>query len=260
MASYVIHDVAGENFLKNINASENTKAGFLLGNLIADSSILLINETDPKKIKQIRKEHRDEIQNEKVSTHFRNKDDAKYNIQLCNLEAFLEKYEQYMDNPTVLGYFFHLFTDNRFFKEVFDDAFISLNEEGEKTVLIEDLAKYKILKNNKIVTPKEFWTNDNIYGDYTKMNKLVLNYYGIKFNEDILRNGFKLYKNHGITEVNYANIESVIAETKSFIAESENADATDLKIFDPNKIIEFIDDVSNDFIEKYPQYVKKIIR
>lgn len=260
MASYVIHDVAGENFLKKINASENTKAGFLLGNLIVDSSIIFGNVINPQKRKQIRNEHREEIQNEKVSTHFRNKDDAKYNIQLCNLEAFLEKYEQYMYNPTVLGYLFHLYTDNRFFKEVFDDAFISLNEEGEKTVLIEDLAKYIILKNNKIVTPKEFWTEENIYGDYTKMNKLVLDHYKIQFNEALLHRGFKLYRNPGIKEVHYSNIKSVIAATKSFIAESENADATDLKIFDPNKIIEFIDDVSNDFIEKYPQYVKKIIR
>lgn len=260
MASYVMHDVAGEKFLESINASEDVKAGFLLGNLIVDSSIIFGNETDPEERKKIRAKYRDEIQNEKVSTHFRNEEDAKYNIQLCNLKAFLNKYGKYMDNPTVLGYFFHLFTDNRFFKEVFDEAFTCLDVNGKRTDLIDNLANYKILKNNKIVTPNEFWTEENIYGDYTKMNKLVLNYYDIKFNEDILRKGFKLYKNPGITEVDYANIESVIIETKSYIKDSEKTDATDLKIFDPNKIIGFIDEVGGYFVSQYPQYVKKFRR
>ena len=72
-----------------------------------------------------------------------------------------------MDNPTVLGYFFHLFTDNHFFKNVFDDAFVCLDNNGKVTDKWKDTTQYKVLKDGKIVTPKEFWTEENIYGDYT---------------------------------------------------------------------------------------------
>jgi hypothetical protein len=260
MASYVIHDVAGKKFLENINATEREQSGFLLGNLIVDSSIIFGNETNPEKRKQIKEKYGNEIQNEKIETHFRRKEDFENNIQLCNLKAFLEKYGKYMDNPAVLGYFFHLYTDNRFFKDVFDGAFTCLNDKGEKTELWSETTQYKILKNNNIVTPKKFWTEENIYGDYTKMNKLVLNYYGINFDEKVLRDGFKLYKNPGISEVNFENIESVIIETKSYIEDSESSNENDLKVFDSSKIIEFIDEVGKDFEEQYPQYVKKIKR
>lgn len=260
MASYVIHYVAGKRFLDNMNISQEEKAGFLLGNLIADSLKIIGNITDPVLIRKIKSEHRSEIQQQKVATHFRKMEDAKYNIQLCNLQSFIEKYGRYMDNPTVLGYFFHLFTDNRFFKNVFDDAFVCLNEFGERTDTWKDTTQYRVLKDNKVYTPKEFWTHQNIYGDYTKMNKLVLSNYKISFDENLLRKGLKLYPNPGITEVDFANIEAVIRETNSYISESETVDVADLKIFEPNKIISFIDEVGSDFINNYPQYVKQYRR
>ena len=232
MASYVIHDVCGEKFLENINVK------------------------DPIEKKKIKEEHRDKIQEEKINTHFRNVNDLKNNIQLCDLKAFLNKYGKYMDNPAVFGYFFHLFTDNHFFKEVFDDAFTCLDKDGNKTDLMETTTQYKILKNNKIITPNEFWTEENIYGDYTKMNKLVLKFYGIKFNEDILRKALILCNNPGITEVKFENIESVIRETKSYIKDSETTNEKDLKIFDSNKIINFINEIGEEFNREYPQYVK----
>lgn len=260
MASYVIHHVAGKMLLEKMNASEEVQAGFLLGNLITDSLKIFGNETDPEIIKQIKNNHRKEIQAEKVATHFRSEEDADKNIQLCNLKAFLEKYGRYMDNPTVLGYFFHLFTDNRFFKNVFDDAFTCLDAEGKRTDTWMDTTQYKVLKDGRIITPREFWTEQNIYGDYTKMNKLVLTNYRINFDEDLLRKGLKLYPNPGISEVDFENIETVIKETKSYIEDSEDANIADLRVFDPNKIISFINEVGTDFVEQYSQYVKRYRR
>ena len=80
MASYVIHDVCGEKFLENINVKEECKPGFLLGNLIPDSSIVFGNVKDPIEKKKIKEEHRDKIQEEKINTHFRNVNDLKNNI------------------------------------------------------------------------------------------------------------------------------------------------------------------------------------
>lgn len=257
MASFVIHYTAGKKLLEKLELSKDEQKGFLLGNLIADSLKTIGNETNPEIIRNLKRDYRNIIQDEKIATHFRSKEDLDKNIQLCNLKAFLEKYGRYMENPSVLGYFFHLFTDNCFFKNVFDDAFICLNEKGETTDKWKETTQYKVLKDGKIVTPNEFWTEENIYGDYTKMNKLVLTNYHINFDENLLRQGLKLYPNPGIEEVHFENIESVIRETNSYIKDSENADITDLKIFNPTKIIDFIDEVGNDFISQHSQYIKK---
>lgn len=260
MASYVIHYTTGKKLLEKLNISKEEQAGFLLGNLIADSLKTIGNETNPEIIRKLKKQYREQIQNEKTATHFRCKEDFDKNIQLCNLKKFLETYSKFMDNPTVLGYFFHLFTDNHFFKNVFDDAFVCLDNNGKVTDKWKDTTQYKVLKDGKIVTPKEFWTEENIYGDYTKMNKLVLTNYKINFDVDLLRKGLKLYPNPGIKEVNFENIESVIRETNSYIKDSETADISNLKIFDSNKILEFIDEVGNKFIDQNNEYIKKYKR
>ena len=92
------------------------------------------------------------------------------------------------------------------------------------------------------------------------MNKLVLTNYKINFDVDLLRKGLKLYPNPGIKEVNFENIESVIRETNSYIKDSETADISNLKIFDSNKILEFIDEVGNKFIDQNNEYIKKYKR
>lgn len=258
MASHVMHYVAGNQFIKNYNVSEDVKAGFMLGDMIVDSSKIFGNEQDPEIRKQIKDEHQAEIQNEKFSTHFRRIEDGDKNIQLCDLKKFIEKYGEYMNNPTVLGYFFHLFTDNRFFKEVFDDAFICLNQNSESTDLWKETIQYKILKNNSLVAPKDFWSEANIYGDYTKMNRLVLDHFKINFNEsDLLHKALKLYPNV-IVETDLKNIDSIIIEANAYIKDSEGANAKDLKIFVPEKITGFINEVGNAFEEEYPEFVKTL--
>ena len=260
MPSYVIHHIAGNNLLDKYKISDKQKGLFLLGNLIPDSIKTLGNETDPEKVKAIRDKFYKQIQQEKNATHFRRKEDFNKNVQLCYLEDFMAKYGDLIDDPTVLGYYYHLFVDNYFFSTVFDETFSCLDEFGETTDLSADTRTYKILKNGKILTPDVFWSHAGIYDDYTKMNKILLEKYGVTFDETELRKVLPFFINPGIEEVDYANIEAVFRETNGYIAESKVANNTSLNVFDQDKVVSFINDVSTKFEDENPELVRKLVR
>ena len=260
MPSYVIHHIAGEKLSDKCKLSGTRKGLFLLGNLITDTIKSLGNETDPEKLKQIRDMFKKQIQQEKVATHFRRPEDFVKTVQLCDLDAFMEKYGDLIDDPTVLGYYYHLFVDNYFFSTVFDDTFTCLDRDGHKTELDADTRNYRILKNNRILTPDVFWSHDGVYDDYTKMNKILLEKYGVTFDEAELRKLLPLFKNPGIEEVDYENIETVFRETNGYIKESMAAKDTNLIVFDQDRVVRFIDEVSTKFADENPELVRKLVR
>jgi hypothetical protein len=260
MPSYVIHHIAGTKLLDKYKVSDKKKGLFLLGNLIPDSIKTLGNETDPIKVKELRDKYYKEIQHEKNATHFRRKEDFNKNVQLCYLEDFLAKYGHLIDDPTVFGYYYHLFVDNYFFSTVFDETFTCLDSNDDKTDLSADTKSYLVLKNKKILTPDVFWSHAGIYDDYTKMNKILLDYYGVSFNEDELRKVLPLFVNPGIEEVDYKNIEAVFRETNNYINESNNVSDKSLNVFDQDKVINFINDVTSKFYDENKELVKKIIK
>ena len=261
MPSYVIHHIAGTNLLDKYKVCDKQKCLFLLGNLIPDTIKTLGNETDSLKIKEIRDKYYKEIQKEKFLTHFRRKEDFNKNVELPYLEDFIEKYGHLFDDSTVLGYYYHLYVDKSFFSTVFDETFECLDSNGNKTDLSADTKSYRILKNkNDILKPDEFWSHNGIYDDYTKMNKILLDYYGVEFNEEELRKFLSEFKNPGIEEVDYKNIESVFRETRNYINESMSIKDSSLRVFDKEKVIKFIDDVSCKFSYENNDLIHKLIK
>lgn len=246
MASFVIHHTAGVKFLEsleemnNIKLSEDDKKSFLLGNLIVDS----IRESDKSK-----------VQEEKIATHFRDRDKLDHATQYPNLEAFLKKYGHLLEKDyTVLGYFFHLFTDYMFFTYLFDKTFEYLDESGEPTELVSKVKCVHIKKNNRLVSLEEFFNgNDSgMYHDYTIMNKIVLDAYGIAIDTDrLIRWARDNFKNPGIEEVDYYRIEAVLNSLNKYIASSHAIEGCDLDVFDKDDIIQFINDICKEFIDRY---------
>ena len=100
MASFVVHNIAGEKFLQlleesGINLSPEQKDKFLLGNLIVDSSKIkkVIPEgVSAEELKKIKKYYRNLIQDEKIATHFRDNNDLELCIQKPDLSKFINKY------------------------------------------------------------------------------------------------------------------------------------------------------------------------
>lgn len=264
MASFVIHNIAAEKLISvlekeyRVNIDEKSKNHFLLGNLIVDSSKLKYQEIEGRSPEESKKEYRKKIQHEKVSTHFRNEDDANLCIQKPNLDKFLNKYGMLISlDLSALGYFFHLFTDKKFFDDLFTRSFDTLDEYGNHTIYTSETKLMKVNKNNKLCSIKDFWSSDSkssIYHDYTVMNKILLEYYGSSFDKESLIQSSVDFINPGIDEVDYSNIVSIINKTDSFIMDSYLISSSELNVFDEEVVKKFISEVVDEFIQNYLLY------
>lgn len=193
MASYLIHMCVAKELNKKIKKEESK---LLIGSIAPDIS-KLIN------------------QNRDISHFFVNN---KYDIDL-----FLSKYEKYLNDDFVLGYFIHLYTDY-----LWEKYFIS-----------------KIC-NNGVLTlldgTKEKWDENTldkyIYNDYTSMNDELVKYYDIDLN--IFNETFKI--ENIIKEIPINKINILIDKANDIIS---NAKKVKPYVIDTNSIYEFINFCTN---------------
>lgn len=266
MASFVIHNIAGERLLKLLEENYGFKFTleqrdeFLLGNLIVDSSRLKFQKVEGKTTEESKKIFRNMVQQEKIATHFRDENDIDLCIQAPNLDKFENKYNSLLRNSlSTLGYLFHLYTDRMFFCQLFTSTFDTLDKDMKVTIYTRDTKMMRVIKNNSIYRVEEFWNGESktsIYHDYTIMNKILLDYYGCSFDKDRLLKRVDSFTNPGIEEVDFNNIISVINKTATFISQSYEEKDSNLNIFDENMIKNFIDYVAIGFIQKYSELLE----
>ena len=270
MASFVIHHVAGLKFLDKleneygISLNEKEKNQFLLGNLIVDSTrcnLKLKEGLTKEEIQELKKQHSQNVQNEKVSTHFRKLDDKDLCIQAPVVADFKTKYESLLSDFSVLGYLFHLYTDKMFFDDLFTESFECLDKNLKPTIYIKDLKFIKSKKTGEIYLALDVWKKDSpvsIYSDYTTMNKIMLEHFQINMDfEKLLKCAENDFINPGIKEVDYNNIFSVLKKTSIYIKESYESENIDLKIFSIDNVKQFIPNVIEQFMKQYFYLFKK---
>lgn len=164
MASFVVHYLCGlkmcafmeEKFSCTLSKAEKNE--FLLGNFMPDSSHLCFDSFEGTPL-----EWKEEIQKEKVSTHFRNPIRSLYCIQCPSLSLFLSKYGAlFYKHLSVLGYFFHLYTDCYFFRDLFLHSFQFLDVSLRPTVVKSRARFVKVLKNNVLYRVNDFWNQGDL--------------------------------------------------------------------------------------------------
>lgn len=273
MASFVIHHVAGVEFLKkvekvySIQLTEEQKNNFLLGDLIVDSS--KIDFQIPKGLESdeltfIKQKYYELIQEEKVSTHFRKHEDKNMCVQVPIVEKFIDKYNNIIKiDFSALGYLFHLYTDQMFFSNLFSESFECLDENNIQTLYIKKLKYIKVKKNGNIYLATDVFNKDSstsIYNDYTVINKIILDYYNTSFDFNYLYNYANTnFINPGINEVDYKNIVNVLNNTVKYIKQANNAQTSNLSIFDIDNVKLFITIVCTNFILKYSNLLSEIV-
>ncbi len=246
MASFIIHYITADNFLKKIKATSQERMDFLLTNLVVDT-VPLNQET---------------TQSYKQKTHFREDVDLDKCIQLPNLDKFTKKYHQLLltHNMIALGYLYHLYVDKYFFEKLFTISFKTLDNNQHQTNCIDKVKCVLVTKNNNLYNAKEFFdkkTSTGLYNDYTVMNSLLLEKYNIDFNESTLINYLPNYHNPGIEEVSFSSIKDIIKDTYTYIKESKKLSNKSLNVFKEEEIYNFIEEVTSHFIKEYNIYLKE---
>ncbi len=201
MASSVIHLCVAKKINETLKLDERQ---FYLGSIAPDIS-KFIGEAREK-------------------THFI----TKANSDVPEINLFLVKYRDYLDDPFVMGYFVHLYTDKLWFSEFIPNKF-------------ED-TKIRLLDGTLLEVDEKQWT-EIMYSDYTNLATKLFDYYSPDlslFYEDFIE------PNDIIEELQVDKLPIFLEKSGKFIMESKEEKTY---LFDIDNIIDFVDECNDKILE-----------
>lgn len=213
MASTIMHIAVADQLYKKIKDKININYyDYILGTISPDIS-KLINETKEK-------------------SHFLDNDN-----DIPNIDKFLNKYIDDLNNSFTLGYFIHLYTDKLFYEDYYplfieDKFFTSIIKCLDKTT-----TKVRAEDKTKI-----------LYNDYTNLNIQLIEEYNL--NLDIFYNEF-IIPDTNITEIPIHKLNLLIDNASIII---QNTTKEKECIIDISSIKSFVDDC----IEEIYSYLQSL--
>ena len=202
MPGYILHLLHGKLFLDQYGNifSETEKNQFAMGLLMPDS-----NKAVKKKV-----DH----------SHFYSPDQADRMLQIPDMHRF--PYIKQINNPFVLGYAAHLYLDRFFFSDFFL-RFVRFLDQKKQETLAASAAKYAELKQSgKLLTVSELFSEDYLYGDYTMLNRFLVEKYHI---EQVAL----VQADNPVHEVDLSNFKTVQAQLHQYLSESSGS--TEMRVF-----------------------------
>ena len=197
---------------------------FLVGNLLPDA-------TDQKEL-----------------SHFRNPVYRDKMMVFPDLTRFLQKYSSLLANPSVLGYYFHLYIDRKFFKDFIPQVVEFYDKNGQITDIRDEVATVYIQKSQTSIPFSKYLTEEYYYGDYTRMNTYLVNQYKISLdlNPEVV--------NPGISEICYKDVQEVLLQLHGFLAVSPEA-VRELKVFPLEKLLLALEEYVEEFLSVPNKYL-----
>lgn len=222
MPGYILHLTAAKIAIEKCPQLKDTENHFLLGSLMPDTV------------------------KEKAASHFRNPKYKENMIEYPDLDLFRKKYEGLMQDKSCLGYYFHLYTDYKYFCEYLPGLIELWNEKNDVTVKREEVVWVFDKKRNKKISRELFFSDRYLYGDYTKLNRFLVEKYELPLELPMQ------IENPGIEEVEYENVKSVFAQLQGYmdVAAEESAH---LCVFEAEDLLNFLEQIVEEFIKEYKE-------
>ncbi len=226
MPGYVIHMAVGSRVIEEKGISESSfKDAFLLGNIIPDAM----------------------ARTAKKESHFWD-DDTYGNLnRIPNVDDFLKKYGDKLDDPFILGYYTHLMLDNLFVKEYWKDNFTLLDPNMQQENGYDKVKYIKLKKDNQVYDRDMFLSEDMYYGDYDRIYPYIFDRYPfIKIGE---------------CDISYVTVEEIdkdqvakplsemIDKMNNLYDSRDSIIRTDLKVFELEQIYTLMDNVVSSVCE-----------
>lgn len=185
---------------------------------------------------------------QKDASHFRNPAYYEKMMVFPDLTRFLQKYSSLLANPSVLGYYFHLYIDRKFFKDFIPQIVEFYNADGEITDMRDEIATVYIKKSRTSIPFSRYLTEEYYYGDYTRMNTYLVDRYCIPL--DLNPN----VTNPGIAEIQYENVQQVLDLLHHFLSVPPEA-AQDLKVFPLEELLAALEQYVEEFLAVPNKYI-----
>lgn len=215
MPGYILHLTAARMYLDYLPSEDSLccdlkqQNDFFAGNLLPDSV------------------------REKSRSHFRDPAYRDRMIEWPHPERFRRKYCDLMSDAGCRGYWFHLYIDQRFFRDYIPRVAEFLDESGAVTDRRDETAYVLVKKRGERITLSRYLSEEYYYGDYTRMNTWLAEKYH-------LPDTLETPENPGIAEVDYRDLEKVLEELRGYWGVPAEA-ADRLKVFDREDLLEFLE-------------------
>lgn len=230
MPGFILHLTAAQMLRKQLPAhpdfsySISSVNDFLIGNLLPDA-------TKQKEISHFR----DPVYREKM-------------MLFPDLTRFTAKYQSLLSDSSVLGYYFHLYIDRRFFKDFIPQIVAFYDGDGKITDIRDEIATVYIKKSQTSIPFSRYLTKEYYYGDYTKMNTYLVNRYQIPLdlNPGVI--------NPGISEIQYEDAQQILDLLHHFLSVPPEA-AQDLKVFPLEELLASLEQYVEEFLAVPNKYI-----
>ncbi len=230
MPSYILHLLHGDMIIREnkIKFSEEDLKKFRAGLLMPDSKRGY----------------------EKKYSHFNSPVHHNKELQVPDMDVFSYEYQGCFDDSFVIGYAAHLYLDKVFFKDYFPKHVHYLDKDNNITDISDDIVSVHLTKSNITITPQELYTDDYLYGEYTKMNHIIIQRHDVRVPEDAC---FMCC----IREVEAEDYSNILTQLKGFLSSQIPKD-TELKIFDIENLEKSIEEYAVGFIKWYKKQRFKV--
>lgn len=180
--------------------------------------------------------------NQKRYSHFWNEKDLSNVIITPDIDRFLEKYQMDLENPLLCGYFSHLFLDVCFYRDFLEKYVSFYNANNCAEAVASKISYVKVHKNKKRVSLDTFFSEEYLYGDYTKLNKFFLDKYQfpVTWNIDMEKPPIK--------EVKTCDLKLISKELEHFL--NQETDGTGgCMVLEKNELDLFLEGVADEIVD-----------
>ncbi len=225
MPGYIMHMSEANLIIDRLcpDADEDWKVQFMAGNLLPD--------TKKKRAK--------------VTSHFWNPDTLEDMAIAPDLDLFLERYEDQLKNPVVLGYYAHLFLDERFVHDYWLDMVAFYDDAGVPQTKKENITKAEIKKNGLRIDRDTFFSGEYYYGDYSKLNNFFVEEYDV----DLEKNYWEI-PDCPIGEVNKEDLAVVLKELRWIMGRCDRSKEDDIRVFSKERLCQFLERTAETFAQE----------
>lgn len=116
---------------------------------------------------------------EKEHTHFWDKGDMDKVLITPHLQRFMSQHKRNLLDPLVLGYLAHLHLDLVFFRDYFPRYIRFVNADGADTLTEKNIHHVELVLQPQQISLSQLFSDRFLYGDYTKLNTLLIQKYGL---------------------------------------------------------------------------------
>ena len=212
MPGFILHLTAAKMLLDKFHIPVDRNA-FYIGSLLPDTT------------------------EDKAISHFRDAQRRSKMVEYPEVDVFAEKYRTLLTESSALGYHYHLYIDRIFLKDFYPRVLKYLNADKVEEEERNKVVWAYICKTKEIVPVRQFLSEEYYYGDFTRMNRWLVDKYQLPLNLD------PFVKNPGIEEVDYRKAEIVLGQLKSYMNQSVEM-INELKVFDIEELLIFLENAA----------------